>query len=330
MTLKFRERIVPVIPNNRRSDEESILLKAITYIAGVLYFYGSLILVFYIASWLGLGDSNISRADYFKSTSAIYMLVLVTVFALIKDIMFNNISTAPIYTSSRSRDSAGSDFLKKRTHPENPTILGLLCTLLLSVSLITLHTKGALVKIVGAVSSTDFLTTADIVHNTIGSILDEIISVETVPSNYRQIIRAEGEGVLRDSHFIKFCGNPKNIFQSARNNTYNESMYLKYTNGTLRVYQGRLHHKTMGFPSKYLYYLSTILIPIDVESKTGGLLVWSTRVDHVNKGIYYKMEQSSKVMRLFTFKLRKYQESHRAENIDLIPFKTFFMCVSGV
>ena len=252
------------------------------------------------------------------------MMILVTLFALVKDVMFNNISTLPHSTLSTS-SSTSADAFVRRIKPKDTTVFGLLCTLLVSLSLITLHTKGALPRIVAAVSSTDFLTTTDIIHSTLESITTEIMSVETIPSNFRQSIHAEGQGVLEDSHFVTFCGNPKNIFQSPHNAHKSEYMYLKFDAGIVTVHKGRLHFKQLGFPLKYLYYIATYFIPVHVEGNLPRLPIWSSqRFKNAHK-MYYKVETSTNPLRLYTSKYRKQEEKVNSDDVHLIPFRAFYL-----
>ncbi len=206
------ERVMALASNvSSESRNESLFLTSMTYIAAALYWVGSVVAIFHIAVWFGLTpvqeDQEIGVVDYLRSSSTMYMMSVVTLFAVIKDVMFRSVNTQQMRIAAAKYAYSSSRFGKGRK-PLKPTVLGLSCTLLITLCLIILHSKGALVKIVESVSSTDFLTTSEIVYTTMESIAEELFSEDIVPSNYKYYIHSHKhalEGVLKRNEFIALC-----------------------------------------------------------------------------------------------------------------------------
>ena len=181
-------------------QKESLLLISITYLAAALYWIGTLLFIFYVALSCRL-ISNLEAENMtvlLQSPSTLYMMILVTLLALVKDNMFMRVNTPKTLNYIPNY----------RRKPQKPTVWGLSCTLFITLSLITLHSKGALTKIIDAASSTDFLTTADIVYSTIKSIIKETTQVELIPNNFRDAIYSidhGSKGTLRKQEYIAFC-----------------------------------------------------------------------------------------------------------------------------
>ena len=185
------------------SSNESYFLISITYLAAALYCIGALLLVFYIALSCRL-ISNLEADNMIvllQSPSTLYMMLLVTALALVKDKMFVHVNTVTTPVDLKCIPTT-------RRKPQKPTLWGLSCTLFITLSLITLHSKGALTKLVDAVSSTDFLTTTDIVYSTMESIAKELLQQEIIPSDFRSTIHSaeyNSEGILKNNEYIAFC-----------------------------------------------------------------------------------------------------------------------------
>ena len=181
-------------------QKESLLLISITYLAASLYWIGTLVLIFYIALSCRL-ISNLEADNMtvlLQSPSTLYMMLLVTALALVKDNMFVRVNAPnPVMFLSTSGST-----------PQKPSLWSLCCTLFITLSLVTLHSKGALTKIVDAASSTDFLTTSDIVYSTVETIMEELLQEEVVSSNFRSAIHHAENGrkdLLGESGYIAFC-----------------------------------------------------------------------------------------------------------------------------
>lgn len=185
------------------SSNESYFLISITYLAAALYCIGALLLVFYIALSCRL-ISNLEADNMIvllQSPSTLYMMLLVTALALVKDKMFVHVNTVTTPVDLKCIPTT-------RRKPQKPTLWGLSCTLFITLSLITLHSKGALTKLVDAVSSTDFLTTTDIVYSTMESIAKELLQQEIIPSDFRSTIHSaeyNSEGILKNNEYVAFC-----------------------------------------------------------------------------------------------------------------------------
>lgn len=80
---------------------------------------------------------------------------------------------------------------------------------------------------------------------------------------------------------------------------------------------GQLLFKTLGFPLKYLYYISTFIITTQVDKDPNSKLIWSTRLTNKKNELYYKIE-SKDTLRLYT------KAGVGDEARDLRPFKGGF------
>ena len=288
---------------------EGVLL-SVLYLTGTLVSWaGSLIILFHVASYLGL------IADSFDSTSTVYMMLLVTVFALVKDIMFNNIDgqVPPLPRITRSK-------------PRTASIFGLLFTLFSSVSLVILHCKGTLGQVVESISSTDFIMTGQIISSTGKAVLSELAAPEVLSSTYRSTVYSvyniQGR-VTSEGDVLVFCGNSKNLWGSTYKSNNSSLLYLRISsNGELTVDEGKLHLSQLGFPLKYFYYLFTIIVPRPAYSwKNNKNRLWSSKLNHKchsqSGGSYcidFKFERNC---------LQLFKPSSR-QGSKLIPWKAFY------
>lgn len=102
----------------------------------------------------------------FESASTLYMVTMITCLCIVKDFLFGTIEGG---TSSVER------FFPAFPKSRKTTSFGLLMSCLISLSLVILHSKGALIRLVDSISSTDFLATYKIILSTIEVVLVEIV-----------------------------------------------------------------------------------------------------------------------------------------------------------